>query len=62
MKNNLKGGLKYKCPGCRDKVSTKPKHRNQSITSSGQKSKKVNQSYEPTSGILFIEVRLFKDK
>jgi hypothetical protein len=52
MKNNLKGGLKYKCPGCREKVSTKPKQRNHSITSSGQKTKKVNQSYEPTSGNL----------
>jgi hypothetical protein len=62
MKNNQKGGLKYKCPGCRDKVSTKPKHRNQSITSSGQKSRKVNQSCEQTSGNLLFEVRLFKDK
>lgn len=61
MKNNLKGGLKYKCPNCREKVSTKLKQRNQSVTSSGQKSKKVNQNYEPNSGNLLIIVRYYKD-
>lgn len=38
MRNNIKGGLKYRCPKCKDKPSiSKPKTKSNSATNSSQK-------------------------